>query len=61
LALELPADFQLQPPGVLLVQEGAHVEHGERLGVDVRGVGHSGGVSHGSFSFDCDSAHWNLF
>lgn len=61
LPLVLPTHLQLQPPAVLLVQEGAHVEHGEGLGVDVGGVGHRRGLSHGSSSFDCgDSPHRNL-
>lgn len=31
-ALELAADFELKPPGVLLVEEVAHVEQGDRVG-----------------------------
>jgi len=49
LALELPAHLELQPARVLLVQEGAHVKHGQRLGVDIGGVGHRRGLSHESF------------
>ena len=47
LSLRLPADLQLQPPRVLLVEEAAHVEHRDGLGVDVRAVGHAGRCCHG--------------
>jgi len=40
LPLELAAHLQLQPAGVLLVEQRGHVEHGEHLRVHVGGVGH---------------------
>jgi len=46
LPLELPAHLQLEPPGVLLVEQRGDVEHGEDLGVDVGGVGHGGVGGH---------------
>lgn len=56
LALELTANLKLQPPTVLLVEEGAHIEHvhgvqshGLLAGGHVGGVGgHGGDCAHGS-------------
>lgn len=44
LPLILPAHLELEPAGVLLVQEGRHVEHRHSLGL---GVDRVGGVGHG--------------
>ena len=46
LSLILSTHFQLEPTRVFLIEECAHVEHGDGLRVDVGGVGHDGGSGH---------------
>ena len=46
LSLELPTHLKLEPPGVLLVEQRGHVDHGHGLRVDVGGVGHGGHCGH---------------
>ena len=46
LSLILSTNFQLKPARIFLIEEGAHVEHGDGLRVDVGGVGHDGSSGH---------------
>jgi len=63
LPLKLSAHLQLKPSGVLLVQQGAHVKHGQRLWVHVWRVRHNWRCCHGVrvfFCFDSESPLRNL-